>query len=89
MRVDLDVSQNHRLTGSMNYRHINSTPDTTNNAQVPFPGFPGLGFLVNPMSSWSWSRMLFWVLVLAAAWYDRRVFKFPFIRLISAVVFCH
>ena len=28
----------HRRTGPMNYRHINSTPDTTNNAQVPFPG---------------------------------------------------
>jgi hypothetical protein len=42
-RVDVDVSQNHRLTGSMNYRHINSTPDTTNNAQVPFPGFPQTG----------------------------------------------
>ena len=26
------------------------------------------------------------VLILAAAWYDRRAFKFPFIRLISAVV---
>src|SRR5207253_10293139 len=43
VRVDLDLSQNHRLTGSMNYRHINSTPDTTNNAQVPFPGFPQTG----------------------------------------------
>jgi hypothetical protein len=42
-RVDVDLSQNHRLTGSMNYRHINSTPDTTNNAQVPFPGFPQTG----------------------------------------------
>src|SRR5262249_47825883 len=42
-RLDYDVSQNHRLTGSMNYRHINSTPDTTNNAQVPFPGFPQTG----------------------------------------------
>src|SRR5262249_19585763 len=42
-RVDVDVSQSHRLTGSMNYRHINSTPDTTNNAQVPFPGFPQTG----------------------------------------------
>lgn len=39
------------------------------------------------LSGWSWSRMLFWVSILAAAWYDRRVFKFPFIRLISAVVF--
>ncbi len=58
-----------------------------------FGGAGGLGqsftqrAFLNPLSSWSWSRMLFWVLVLAAAWYDRRVFKFPFIRLISAVVF--
>ena len=36
-------AQNHRLTGSMNYRHINSTPDTTNNAQLPFPGFATTG----------------------------------------------
>jgi hypothetical protein len=42
-RLDYDVSQNHRLTGSMNYRHVNSTPDTTNNAHVPFPGFPQTG----------------------------------------------
>ena len=37
MRVDYEVTPNHRLTGSFNYRHINSTPDTTNNAQLPFP----------------------------------------------------
>src|SRR5262249_25363975 len=43
VRLDYDVSQNHRLTGSMNYRHVNSTPDTTNNAHVPFPGFPQTG----------------------------------------------
>jgi hypothetical protein len=42
-RLDYDVSQNHRLTGSMNYRHINSTPDGTNNAYPPFPGFPQTG----------------------------------------------
>jgi hypothetical protein len=42
-RVDVDLSQNHRLTGSVNYRHINSTPDTTNNQHVPFPGFPQTG----------------------------------------------
>jgi hypothetical protein len=42
-RVDYEISQNHRLTGSMNYRHINSTPDTTNNAQLPFPGFATTG----------------------------------------------
>jgi hypothetical protein len=38
-RIDYEVSKSHRLTGSMNYRHINSTPDTTNSAQLPFPGF--------------------------------------------------
>jgi hypothetical protein len=27
----------------MNYRHVNSTPDTTNNAQLPFPGFATTG----------------------------------------------
>jgi Carboxypeptidase regulatory-like domain len=42
-RLDYELSQNHRLTGSMNYRHINSTPDTTNNAQLPFPGFATTG----------------------------------------------
>lgn len=36
-RLDYEVTRNHRLTGSFNYRHINSTPDTTNGAQLPFP----------------------------------------------------
>jgi hypothetical protein len=40
VRVDFDLSSRHRLTGSMNYRHINSAPDGTNNAYPPFPGFP-------------------------------------------------
>ncbi|HUZ14797.1 MAG TPA: hypothetical protein VMU72_01295 [Gaiellaceae bacterium] len=39
------------------------------------------------LGTWSWSRMLFWILVLAAASFDRMHFKFPFIRAISAVVF--
>jgi len=37
MRVDYEVTRRHRLTGSFNYRHINSTPDTGNGAQLPFP----------------------------------------------------
>jgi hypothetical protein len=37
VRVDYEVTRTHRLTGSFNYRHINSTPDTTNSAQLPFP----------------------------------------------------
>lgn len=35
---------------------------------------------------WSWSRLALWLLILAAAWDDRRRFGFPFIRVISAVV---
>ncbi len=36
-RLDYEITSNHRLNGSFNYRHINSTPDTTNSAQLPFP----------------------------------------------------
>ena len=39
-RVDYNMSKNHRLTGSFNYNHVNSTPDTTNNREPFFPGFP-------------------------------------------------
>jgi hypothetical protein len=46
----------------------------------------GFGQPANPLATWSWSRMLFWILVLGAAFFDRWMFKFPFIRLISAVV---
>lgn len=40
-----------------------------------------------PLHHWSWSRLALELLVLAAAWDDRRRFRFPFIRVISAVVF--
>ena len=43
VRLDYEVNRNHRLTGSFNYRHINSTPDTTNNAQLPFPNSVSTG----------------------------------------------
>ena len=42
-RVDFNLTQKHRLTGSFNYQHINSTPDTTNSRQVRFPGFTNTG----------------------------------------------
>jgi len=42
-RVDFNLSQKHRLTGSFNYQHINSTPDTTNSAEPSFPGFTNTG----------------------------------------------
>ncbi len=36
--------------------------------------------------NWSWSRLLFWFLVLVSASFDRRLFRFPFISAISVVV---
>jgi hypothetical protein len=42
-RVDFNLSDRHRLTGSMNYTDLLSTPDTTNNREPNFPGFPGTG----------------------------------------------
>jgi hypothetical protein len=38
------------------------------------------------LSHWSWARTLAILLILAAAWDDRRRFNFPFIQLISAVL---
>ena len=42
-RVDFNLNKNHRLTGSFNYNHVNSTPDTTNTREPFFPGFPNTG----------------------------------------------
>lgn len=40
-----------------------------------------------PINQWSWSRPIAMLLILAAAWDDRRRFRFPFIRAISAPLF--
>lgn len=42
-RLDFNLTSKHRLTGSMNYTKLLSTPDTTNNREPNFPGFPGTG----------------------------------------------
>jgi len=42
-RVDVNVTDKHRLSGSMTYTDLVSTPDTTNNREPNFPGFPGTG----------------------------------------------
>jgi hypothetical protein len=42
-RIDYNVTNNHRLTWSMNYTDLNSNPDTTNNREPKFPGFPATG----------------------------------------------
>ena len=46
-RVDVNLSQNHRLSTSMNYTDLVSTPDTTNNREPNFPGFPNTGSQVS------------------------------------------
>jgi hypothetical protein len=42
-RVDVNVTSKHRLSGSVNYTDLLSTPDTTNDREPVFPGFPGFG----------------------------------------------
>lgn len=39
-KIDYNVTDNHRLTGTFNYNHILSTPDTLNGRDPQFPGFP-------------------------------------------------
>jgi hypothetical protein len=40
-RIDYNLTNNHRLSGSFNVTRLLSTPDTTNDREPPFPGFPG------------------------------------------------
>ena len=40
VRVDVNLSERHRLSGSLNYQKYLSIPDTLNSADAPFPGFP-------------------------------------------------
>jgi hypothetical protein len=42
-RLDFNLTENHRLTANVNYNHILSTPDTLNNRDPQFPGFPVTG----------------------------------------------
>ena len=42
-RVDYNLSKNHRLSGSFTHNKLDSTPDTTNNREPFFPGFPNTG----------------------------------------------
>jgi len=40
VRLDYNITANHRLTGSGTYNHLVSDPDTTNSMQRVFPDFP-------------------------------------------------
>jgi hypothetical protein len=43
VRLDLNVTDRHRLSGSWNFTNLLSTPDTLNNRDPAFPGFPITG----------------------------------------------
>ncbi|HEY2433308.1 MAG TPA: TonB-dependent receptor [Vicinamibacterales bacterium] len=40
-RVDYNISQNHRISSSVNYQYFYDFPDTLNQHEPAFPGFPG------------------------------------------------
>jgi hypothetical protein len=42
-RVDYNLTKNHRVSGSATHNQLSSTPDTTNNREPFFPGFPNTG----------------------------------------------
>ena len=46
-RLDYNVTDKHRLSWSMTYTDLVSTPDTTNNREPNFPGFPNTGSQVS------------------------------------------
>ncbi len=46
-RVDVNLTDRHRLSWSMTYTDLVSTPDTTNNREPNFPGFPNTGSQVS------------------------------------------
>ncbi len=39
-RIDYQINERHRVTYSMNFQYIGGGPDTTNNRDAFFPGFP-------------------------------------------------
>jgi hypothetical protein len=46
-RIDYNVTDKHRLSWSITYTDLVSTPDTTNNREPNFPGFPNTGSQVS------------------------------------------
>ncbi len=59
VRVDYNVTTNNRLTGSITQNHLISDPDTTNNMQTVYPGFPVHGLQdsvrYSGQGSWRWT----------------------------------
>ena len=59
VRVDYQLSERHRATYAMNYHYSRGGPDTTNNRDQFFPGFPVVGSQSSDRKSWStWLRSI-------------------------------
>lgn len=53
VRLDYNLTQNHRLTFSTNYQHILAQPDGSTNSRDPrFPGFPHFGIQDSIRYTW-------------------------------------
>jgi hypothetical protein len=60
VRVDVNVTNDHRFTSSFNYQKYNSFPDTLNNRDPAFPGFPSAAGQYSQRLSFSnWLRSTF------------------------------
>ena len=59
VRLDYQITNNHRMTYAMNYHYSRGGPDTTNNRDQFFPGFPVVGSQSSDRKSWStWLRSI-------------------------------
>jgi hypothetical protein len=59
VRLDYQISERHRATYSMNYQYSRGGPDTTNNREEMFPGFPVRGSQRSDRKSWAtWVRSI-------------------------------
>ena len=54
IRLDYNLTNKHRLTGSITQNHLESTPDTLNGYQRPFPGFSTHGM----QDSYRWTSQI-------------------------------
>ena len=52
-RVDYNITQKHRFNSSWNYNYFTDTPDTLNNLDPNFPGFPAQAGQNSVRMSWS------------------------------------
>jgi len=52
-RVDYNITDNHRFTSAFNYNWFTDTPDTLNNFDPQWPGFPAFGGQTSVRLSWA------------------------------------